>query len=201
MLRSLVLLCVLIVPTTAFADDDWSVTPELRPANTASIRVVEPEGYEVTVQNRTDQVPAVFSVRNADDYVLLAVRAPSGATWERKIEVKAYHQTVVRIRHVASAPKKDAARPAATASYVGVLANTTHVCKKASDRIDIRVELLRGADVIKTVDVPVRSRIDAEVPGGSYRARRYHRTSGGWQYAGTQELEVTKDGWIYHWGC
>jgi hypothetical protein len=192
------IIVILLLPAIAFADE-WSHTTSFESANAASIRVVEPEGYQVTINGRTDNAPAVFSVPNADNYILMTVAAPSGAQYERKVEVKAYRQTVVRIRHVAAAaPKKEA--PAKRASFIGVVANTTHLCG-AKDRRDIRVEFVLGADVIKAVDVPMRSRVDAELPGGEYRIRRFLRTSNGWEFAATETLTITKDAWLYHWGC
>ena len=198
MLRLVLALITLAAPALARADE-WSHTAELQSASTASIRVVEPEGYHVTVNERTDAAPAVFAVPNADNYIVLGVRAPSGATWERKIEVKAYRQTVVRIRHVAA--RADKPPPARGASYIGVVANTLHLCKKAADRRDIRLVFVLGADEIKTVDVKLRSRTDVELPGGQYRVRRFVQGASGWEYASTLEYAVEKDGWVYQWGC
>jgi hypothetical protein len=194
-----VIALVLLLPTIALADE-WSHTTTFESANTASIRVVEPEGYQITINGHTDNAPAVFRVANADNYLAMTVVAPSGEQYERKVEVKAYRQTVIRIRHVASAaPKKDE-KPAKRASFIGVVANTTHLCK-AADRRDIKVEFILDADSIKTVEVAARARVDAELPGGEYRIRRFHRTSNGWEFAGTETLSISKDSWVYHWGC
>jgi len=195
----LVFVLVLLVPAIAFADE-WSHTTSFESANAASIRVVEPEGYQVTINGSTDNAPAVFRVPNADNYVLMSVVAPSGAQYERKVEVKAYRQTVIRVRHVASAPAPKQDKPARRASYIGVVANTTHLCR-GNDRRDIRVEFVLGADTVKVVEVGVRSRVDAELPGGEYRIRRFHRTSTGWEFAATESLNISKDAWIYQWGC
>jgi hypothetical protein len=199
--RLIILAVALLVPTIAVADE-WSHTISFESANAASVRVVEPEGYQVTINGQTDNAPAVFRVPNADNYVAMTVVAPSGAQYERKLEVKAHRQTVVRIRHVAAAaPKPEKPeKPAKRESYIGVVANTTHLCK-AGERRDIRVEFILGADTIKTVEVGVRSRVDAELPGGEYRIRRFLRTSEGWEFAATETLNISKDSWIYHWGC
>ena len=195
----LALVLVLLMPALALADE-WSHTTSFESANTSSIRVVEPEGYQFTINGHTDNAPAVFRVANADNYVTMTVVAPSGAQYERKIEIKAYRQTVVRVRHVAAAPTPKE-KPAKRASFIGVVANTTHLCKAAGDRRDIRVEFILGADTMKVVEVGVRSRVDAELPGGEYRIRRFLRSSNGWEFAATETLNISKDSWIYHWGC
>ena len=191
------ILCIAL-PSVALADE-WSHTEELQSANTASIRVTEPEGYQVTINGRTDTAPAVFAVPNADNYFVLQISAPSGAHWERKIETKAFRQTVVKIRHVAStAPAAPAGK---VASYVGVVFNTTHLCKKQADRRETRFEFVRGSDVIKVVDVGVRARVDAELPAGDYRVRLYLRTKDAWEFSGVSDKSINKDGWIQSYGC
>lgn len=197
MLRVVSVLVLLVSFASTARADEWSHTVELQAADAATIRVVEPEGYQLTIDGRTETAPAVFPVANRDAYVLLGVRAPSGATWERKIEVKAWHQSVVRIRHAAARPA--AAPPAAT--YVGVVANTTHLCKAAADRRDLRVEFVSGATIVKTVEAPVRSRVDVELPAGEYRVRRYLRGPSGWELSSAGTFTVDKDGWTYHYSC
>src|SRR5687768_997660 len=144
MLRSLIVLAVISAPLTAFADS-WSFTTEIQPTNTTSLRIVEPEGYRVTVGQQTNSVPAVFTLPNADDYVTLAVVAPNGASWEKKIEVKPYKQTVVRITHRAERP---AAAPITRPSHVGVLFNTSHLCRDAKARGPVRLEFIEGAATV-----------------------------------------------------
>jgi hypothetical protein len=195
------LIAGLLALTSHAHADTWSHTAEQQRSRSTSIKVTEPEGYRITVNGRTDTIPALFDVADADAYVELEVEAPSGATWHRKIEVKAYRQTAVRIRHTASvkaAPEKE--RTPRAAAFIGVAANTTHLCGKR-DRSDIRVQFVLANERVKTVDLAVRSRADVELPAGQYRIRRFHRGRQGWDLAGTQALEVTKDGWIYNWGC
>jgi hypothetical protein len=194
MIRFVLSLVCISVPAIAAAEDRWSHTEEFQPASSASIRVVEPEGYQVTINGRTDNAPAVFAVPNADTYYVMTIRAPSGATWERKLEVRQWKQNVVRVRHGV-----DNAAPAA--SYVGVVANTTHLCKKASDRRDLRVEFVLGADIVKTIDVALRSRVDVALPAGEYRVRRYLRNQDAWEFAGTQNQTINADAWLIHYRC
>lgn len=194
---ALALVCIAI-PATAAAEDHWSHTEDHQSASASSVRVIEPDGYQVTLNGRTDQAPAVFTVPNADNYLVMIVRAPSGASWERKIEVRQWKQNVVRIRHVVDAP---AAQPTKALTYVGTIANTTHLCKKQSDRHDLRIEFVLGPDIVKTVDVAVRSRVDVELPGGDYRLRRYIRNGDAWQLSGTQPKTIKSDTWTVHYRC
>ncbi|MBA3452076.1 MAG: hypothetical protein H0T42_03145 [Deltaproteobacteria bacterium] len=198
MIRYALSLACILIPAIAAAEDRWSHTEDFQPASSASIRVVEPEGYQVTINGRTDSAPAVFAVPNADNYYVMTLRAPSGATWERKLEVRQWKQNVVRVRHGVDTVATPASAPA---KYVGVVANTTHLCKKVSDRRDMRIELVLGADIIKSIDVAVRSRVDVELPAGEYRVRQYLRNQDAWELAGTQKHTVSADAWTIHFRC
>jgi hypothetical protein len=201
MTRALVLVFTLLFPTVAFADS-WSHTTDSQPAQSSSVRVVEPEGYQVTINGRADTVPAVFTLPNADAYVALSIVAPNGASWEKKIEVKPYRQTVVRITHKADAPNPARTAPAAKPSHVGILFNTSHLCRNAKDRGAVRLEWIDGANSVATYDVPMKSRLDVKLAAGEYSVRVYAPgTSGNWEYRTTVKHTVSKDGWNYEWGC
>ncbi|MEJ7597852.1 MAG: hypothetical protein WKG01_08095 [Kofleriaceae bacterium] len=194
----LALASVLATATTAIADD-WSHSVEHQPAATASIRVIEPEGYRFTVNGRTDSAPAVFAVPNADNYFVMTVTSPSGASWERKIEVKAHRQAVVRVRH-AVPPPREAAQPG-TSSFIGIMVNTTHQCREEAHRGAIKLEFVLGPERVKAVEVPMKSRVDVELPANTYRARLYLRSGAEWQFSTVKEVSVTKDGWVFEYGC
>lgn len=190
---------VIAAPAVAVADD-WSHTQEFQNAQTASIRVVEPENYKVTVNGRTDTTPAVFPVDNADNYLVVRFEAPSGASWERKIEVKAYRQTVLRVKHVAA--KADAPKDAPKGrTFIGVVANTSHLCKAAKDRTQVRLDFVNDSGVVKSVTLDARSRKDVELPAGKYSIRRFTPFKGEWAYAGVGDLVVEKDSWTFQYGC
>ncbi len=196
MLRLITIVWILVVAAPFAYAEPWSHTVEFQRTDRTTLRVVEPEGYQITVNGKTEAAPVVFSLPNADSYVTMGVRSPAGATWERKIEVKAWTQSIVRIQHTADAP-----RPAAKPAFMGIVVNTTHLCRAAADRRDMRVEFLRDADLVRAIEVGVRTRVDAELPAGEYRVRRYFRGAGGWEFAAVDSTSVGKDGWIYQWGC
>lgn len=199
MIRLAFTLACISIPAIASADT-WNQSAEFKHSNAASIRVIEPDGYRVSIGGRLDSVPAVFAQANADAYVVMSVTAPSGASWETKVEVRPHTQTVVRVRHVADAPAAPA-QSAKVASYVGIVFNTSHLCKTPGDRTDVRLEFILGADVVKAIDVAKQSRLDVELPGGEYRVRHYKRGKSGWELHGSGKRSIAKDGWNYEFGC
>lgn len=50
----------------------------------------------------------MFNVSNANNYFDISFKSPDGATWSKKVEVKEFKQTVVRVKHV----KANAEKPA-----------------------------------------------------------------------------------------
>ncbi len=193
-------ICI-VAPSTARADD-WSQTSEFTNAASSSIRVVEPEGYTVTIDNRTDTIPAVFNVPNAANYFTMTVKSPDGAAWSKKIEVKEYRQTVVRVKHVKAAPDapKDAPQKPKAMSYVGTVHNQTNNCK-ADLQMTIRVDFLAGPDVVKSVELKSGAKTNIELVEGTYSVRRYRLEGDQWAFDNTDSWTVKKDGWLYEWGC
>lgn len=186
-----------MMSAVAYADD-WSNTTEFSNADSSSIRVVEPEGYTVTVNGKTDTVPAVFSVDNAANYYVVAFKSPEGATWSKKIEVKAYKQTVLRVKHVKSAaPAED--NQAKAMSYVGTVTNTSNNC--ASGRTAIKVDFMAGADLAKSAVLEAGAHTNVELAVGSYKIRLWVSDGQSWNFKQTVDYTVKKDGWIYSWGC
>ncbi len=183
----------LVIPAVAHADE-WTFTQEVSASQGTSIRVVEPEGYTVTVNGKTETVPHVFAVDNADNYYAVRLTAPDGATWEKKIEVKAYKQTAIRARHVKGAAEPPSADKPRT--FVGVAANLSHVCKKSSERRQIRLDFVADK-VVKSIVLESRSREDLELAAGTYSVRLYIPQNGEWAYHRTTEQVVGKDGWSY----
>ena len=202
MTRTIVLAALATVCMVSVARaDDWSLTQEFSNAPSASIRVVEPEGYTVTIDGHTDTIPAVFQIANAANYFNMTVKSPDGATWNKKVEVKEYKQTVVRIKHVkADAPKTPDAPKAKAMSYVGTVRNTTNNCK-ADQQMSIKLEFVSGPDVVKTVEVKAGAKTSVELAEGPYRIRRWQLEGADWVFDKTDEWTVKKDGWTYDWGC
>lgn len=194
---ALVAAIAVLAPAVAYADE-WTPSQDFQRSQVASLRVVEPEGYKVTVNGRADTAPAVFNFDNADNYVLVRFEAPGGASWEKKIEVKAYHQTVLRVRHVkavAAAPDNKAVR-----TYVGVAANTSHLCKKPAERVAIKMEIVKET-VVKSFELQPKSTLNVDLPEGTYDVRVYKPLNGQWAYTQTIPRQVTKDGWVLEFGC
>lgn len=182
----------LVIPAVAHADE-WTFTQEVSASQGTSIRVVEPEGYTVTVNGKTETVPHVFAVDNADNYYAVRLTSPDGESWEKKIEVKAYKQTAIRARHVKAAAGAPSDKPR---SFVGVAANLSHVCKKSSERRQIRLDFVADK-VVKSIVLESRSREDLELAAGTYSVRLYIPQNGEWAYHRTSEQVVSKDGWTY----
>jgi hypothetical protein len=186
-----------IAPAAAFADE-WTPTQEFQRAQTASLRIIEPEGYKVTVNGKADTVPAVFNFDNADSYVVVRLESPAGASWEKKFEVKAWNQTVVRVRHTTGTAAPTNNKKART--YVGVLANTLHVCRYSKDRVPVMLEVVAD-QVVKTVVLQPRSRENVDLPAGTYDVRVYKPFREKWAYTQTLQQTVTKDGWSVNVKC
>jgi len=189
----------ILLPAVAHADE-WSHTQEFAGAQSASIRVVEPDGYTVTVGGRTDTVPAVFAVDNANAYVVLAMRSPEGATWSKKIEVREYRQTVLRVRHVKSAPPPNEGPKERPVSYVGTVKNSTDKCR-AEYQMTIKLDFVRGPDVVRSTELKAGARASVELATGSYNVRRYQLDGSEWVFDKTETFNVRTDGWEYDWGC
>jgi len=194
-------ICILAAASTAHADT-WTPTVELVPADVATVRVLEPDGYRFTIDGRSDTAPAVFTVANRDQYVVVEATAPDGATWKQKIEVRSYNQTVLRLRHERPAPAAEPKQPSApAATYVGVLFNTTHLCRKTTERVSVRFDIVSGNQVLTSNALEPRSRADVSVPAGEYTVRKYVARNKEWEFAGSQTLSVSKDGWVHGARC
>lgn len=189
--------CVMSLATVARAEE-WSLTVEHKYSKEASIRVVEPEGYQVFADGVSDTVPAVLKTANTDAYVVVKFTAPSGRTWEKKVEVRAGHQTIVRVKH---APPSDApATPGKAAKmHIGSVKNTTNKCGKSSAH---KFDFMADGKLAKSFELAGGKFIpNVELPAGSYEVRRFDVRQGQWVFAETTPFAVTKDGWVYVYGC
>jgi len=183
------------VSSVAYADD-WTFTQDFSYAKTASIKVTEPEGYKVTIGDKTDTAPAVFNFDNNDAFQLVHITAPDGKSWEKKIEVRAGHQTTLRVKYAPAA----AATPAGDArKHIGTVKNETNTCaKKTNQRFDFMLDgkLVRSFELRGGQYTP-----NVELPDGTYQVRLFSVVSGQWVFQASSDFAVTKDGWVYTYGC
>ena len=179
--------------------DEWTHSQDFKFAKTASIRVVEPEGFKVVVNGKSDVVPAVFNLDNADAYMVVQVTAPDGKVWEKKVEVRANNQTVLTLKYTPAA----AATPAAGAkrSHIGSVKNTTNSCdreKRKAYKFDFRLD---GKDVKSFELQSGKYTPNVELTDGSYEVRMWTMKSGQWVFEQTANFTVAKDGWVFFYGC
>lgn len=201
-MKQLVVIAGIVVGLSSVAyADDWSTTEEFAGAQTASVKVIEPEGYTVTINGKTDTVPAVFTVDNANNFYQMTVKSPDGATWSKKIEVKEYRQSVVKVKHVraaAPAPSGDASKPKPM-SYIGTVQNTTNNC--SAERAAIKLDFMSGPDLVKSAVLEAGAKANLELPVGPYKVRLFQSDGTNWNFKNTVDYTVDKDGWVYNWGC
>jgi len=178
--------------------DEWTHSQDFKYSQTASIRVVEPEGFKVVVNGKSDVVPAVFNLDNADAYYVVKMTSPEGKVWEKKIEVRANNQTVLRVKFTPA----DKAAPAAASdkrSHIGSVKNTTHTCdKRANHKFDFRLD---GKDVKSFELQPGKYTPNVELVDGNYEVRIFAVKSGQWVFQETANFTVDKDGWVFFFGC
>ncbi len=189
--------CVMSLSAVAHAEE-WSVTIEHKYSKEASIRVIEPEGYQVTAEGVTDTVPAVLKTANSDAYVVVKFTAPSGRSWEKKIEVRVGNQTIVRVKHE---PPKDApaVAPNKAVKYIGTVQNTTNKCGKSSAH---KFDFMADGALVKSFELAGGKFIpNVELPTGTYQVRRFDVRQGQWVFVEATPFVVAKDGWVYFYGC
>jgi hypothetical protein len=122
-----------------------------------------------------------------------------GRTRRKKIEVKEFKQTVLRVKHVKSAAPGQDNKPKAM-SYVGTVWNTSNNCAPGKAAA-IKLEFMAGADVARTEVLEAGTHHDAELAVGAYNIRLYLSDGRAWNFAQTIDHNVSKDGWSYVWGC
>jgi hypothetical protein len=198
LLFAVLFLATIAIPSLASAEE-WGLSVEHKYSKASSIRVVEPEGYKVTVNGQTDTVPAVFNLADSDAYHIVKIASPNGRSWEKKVEVKAGHQTVVRIRHEppGAEPKKDAPE---AATFVGKVTNSTHACRQ-SDRGDHVFEFRLNNKKAGEWTVKSGTFLNVELATGNYEVRRWGFQNGTKVFQATDKVTVDKDGWEYNFGC
>ncbi|MBK6463663.1 MAG: hypothetical protein IPF92_22060 [Myxococcales bacterium] len=187
---------------TAFAlpaQAEWTKSESFEFSSRTSLKLVSAAHGKALVKVdgvvKEETLPAIFPLPDHDAYVEVKIVADDGDTWSGKIEVKAHKQTIVQLTHVprAAAP---AAPPAAVHKYIGRLVNGTDTCR-ASDRVDKFVVMKDGKPVLETSVPPNRAMSNVELDGGTYTVRIFRKGI----FVAAKELVVSKDGWIFTYGC
>ena len=180
------------------ANAGWTHTTTFRYARSTSLRVVEPNGFKVKVNQRNDTVPAVFNLPNANDYVWVAITAKDGQSWRQKIEVRANQETVLKVSYTAE-KKAPAKKQAAKRSYVGSLSNTSHRCRPP---FLVRFDFMKDGKKVRSETVtPGRRRNNIELPEGAYDIRIYKGKGRRFFFKKTLKKSIDRDGWKAGYGC
>lgn len=197
MLKIAVIACVMTLSTIARAEE-WSLTTEHKYSKEASIRVIEPDGYTVAIGEVSDTVPTVLKTPNADAYIVVKFTSPTGRSWEKKVEVRAGNQTIVRVKH--TPPGAPAAEPGkAVKKHIGTIQNTTNKCQKKSNH---KFDFMADGVLVKSVELESgRFMPNVELPAGTYDVRRFDVVQKQWVFVQAAPFPVTKDGWVYSYGC
>lgn len=184
---------------TVPAQAEWTKSESFEFSSKTSLKLVSAAHGKAFVkvgsETKEETLPAIFALPDQDAYLEVKIVADDGDTWNGKIEVKAHKQTVVQLTHV---PK--AAAPAAPAGphpkFIGRMENATHTCR-AADRVDKFVVMKDGKSVFETSLAPNRAQANIELESGTYGVRLFRAGI----FVKTIELVVSKDGWVFRYGC
>jgi hypothetical protein len=188
-----------ILAHSASAEAGWTHTTTFRFSRSTSIRVVEPQGFTVSVKERKDSIPAVFNLPKENAYEWVTITAKDGKVWRKKIEVRANNETVLTVSYTADdkpAPKAGPGR-----KYIGSIANTSHRCKR-SDNTAYRFDFLLDGQKLHSVALnPNKFAPNVELTGGSYDVRVFKYTRRQYVYKTTLKRQIDRDGWRVSFGC
>ncbi len=187
---------VAMVASPARAEDKWSDTKAFVRSDATSLKILEPEGYRVSVvvdkKVVSDTLPAI--VRLPDEgFYQVTITAPSGAAWSQKVEARRYQITELRVKHtVSEAPATPAAAP--QRKYIGTMVNRVSTCGK---KLAAKVELVDGAGVTAAFQIKTNSLEQGSVVGGTYDVRAYVWDAGAndWTYQTTTSALFNRDNW------
>jgi hypothetical protein len=190
---ALAFVTTLAVPASA----EWTKTESYEYSAKTSLKITEPANAKVTVtignETKEESLPAIFTLPDTDAYVPVKVVAADGDVWTGKIEVKAHKQTVLQLTHLAKGA------PAAAApghKYIGRFENATNLCS-AGDRVDKFVAMRDGKVAYESAIGPNKAQHNIELEAGVYTIRIFR----GGIFVKALDLNVTKDGWVFRYGC
>lgn len=193
---ALAFVTTLAVPASA----EWTKTESYEYSAKTSLKITEPANApnaKVTVtigsETKEESLPAIFALPDADAYVPVKVVAADGDVWTGKVEVKAHKQTVLQLTHLAKGA------PAAAApghKYIGRFENATNLCS-ANERVDKFVAMRDGKVAYESAIGPNKAQHNIELEAGAYTIRIFR----GGIFVKALDLNVTKDGWVFRYGC
>jgi hypothetical protein len=196
--RTLILaILVLVASFSTSARAEWTKTESFEHSAKTSLKITEPAHAKafVTINGETKEetLPAVFALPDADAYIAVKVVAGDGDAWTGKVEVKAHRQTVVKLGHTAA--PQTAAKPAG--KLIGQIQNWTHTCDKRQKGTLKFVAMRDGKAAYETTLKPNQAQSNVELEQGHYSVRIFKDNV----FLSAKDLEVTKDGWVFTWGC
>jgi len=205
-LRMLSVVMVLVVATVAWAGGtftDKAVTYRRSEGGT-SLKVTDPDGFKVAItladgSVKSDTVPALFALPEADAFLKVTITAPDGSSWSKKVEIRAKQQAelAVNFKEEAKTQEKPASR-----SFVGKVEHAGHTCGDAWKR-SLKIDFLQGgsSNVTLSKEIEWNTYVNLEVPAGRYDVRMFVKNNDVWDFVATAPADVQKDGWKYSFGC
>ena len=170
-----------------------------------SLKVVEPDGFKVSIALpdgtvKSDTVPALFALPDADAFMKVTVTAPDGSAWSKKVEIRAKQQAELAVNFKEEAKTQE--KPASTRTFVGKVENAGHTCGDAWKK-PLKVDFLVGGSstVALSKEIEWNTYVNLEVPAGHYDVRMYVKTNDVWDFVATAPADSQKDGWKYSFGC
>jgi hypothetical protein len=206
MKSAIAILIVCLGASVALAGGTWTDKSEHRYSTGTSLKVMEPDGFKVTVTtadgDKVGTVPEVFPMPDADAFVKVTITAPDGTVWSKKIEIKSKHQTELVVTFKSDAPKAEPAK--ASKGYIGALQNRSGGCGSKWEGT-IYAEFIAPNDrtvVAKSPNVDSQKNSNVELPAGAYDVRVYRWNGSEFQFSLTTRQTIpAQDGWALGWGC
>jgi hypothetical protein len=192
----LAILALTVSLSSSAARAEWTKTESFESSAKTSLKITEPAGAKAYVtiggETKEEALPAVFSLPDADAYVVVRIVAGDGDSWTGKVEVKARRQTVVRLGHTPSGAAK-----AGAGKFIGQMQNWTHTCEKTQRDTLKFVAMKDGKPAFETTLRPNQAQANVELEPGHYSVRVFK----GATFLRAKELDIAKDGWLFTWGC
>jgi hypothetical protein len=203
----LVLVFVVVAAAGTAIAGTWSDKVNYRFSQQTSIKIIEPEGFKVTVtladgSVKVGTVPELFTLPDADAFVKVTITPTDGsAPWSKKVEVRAKQQTELAVAFKPDAPKGEPAKPSGR-GFFGRMINQGGGCGRGWNQ-SIKVEFLRKPDRIEQAGVQIApsKNVDVELPGASYTVVVQLWNGKEWKFVTSSDHELTKDGWRLAFGC